>query len=69
LCIRAKEVFTDRLVWTKMVKYRLSVTVSPSLLKWVDEEVEKKHFADRSHAVEYSLVKTRELIKKGEIKF
>jgi len=52
-----------------MVKYRLSVTVSPSLLKWVDEEVEKKHFADRSHAVEYSLIKTKELIKKGEIKF
>lgn len=52
-----------------MVKYRLSVTVSPPVLKWVDSEVEKKHFADRSHAVEYSLVKTKELIKKGEIKF
>lgn len=67
--IRAKEVFVDRLMWTEMVKYRLSVTISPPVLKWVDEEVEKKHFADRSHAVEYSLVKIREFIKKGEIKF
>lgn len=52
-----------------MVKYRLSVTISPSVLKWIDEEVEKKHFADRSHAVEYSLVKVQELMKKGELKF
>ena len=52
-----------------MVKQRLSVTVSPSVLEWVDEEIKKKHFADKSHAVEYSLIKTKELIKKGEIKF
>ena len=52
-----------------MVKTRLSVTISPSVLKWIDEEIEKKHFADRSHAVEYSLIKVSELIKKGEIKF
>ena len=59
----------NKLMWTKMVKHRLSVTVSPSILKWIDEQVEKKHFADRSHAVEYSLQKTKELINKGEIKF
>ena len=52
-----------------MAKYRLSVTISPSVLKWIDEEVEKRHFADRSHAVEYALIKVKELIKKGEIKF
>ncbi|WNZ28661.1 MAG: hypothetical protein IAX21_08370 [Candidatus Bathyarchaeota archaeon] len=52
-----------------MVKRRLSVTVSPAILQWIDEEVEKKHFADRSHAVQYSLMKVKELIKKGEIKF
>lgn len=52
-----------------MVKTRLSVTISPSVLKWIDEEIEKRHFADRSHAVEYSLIKVSELMKKGEIKF
>ena len=35
----------------------------------IDEEVEKGHFADRSHAVQYSLRKVKELIEKGEIKF
>jgi len=35
----------------------------------IDEEVEKGHFADRSHAVQYSLRKVKELIEKEEIKF
>jgi Arc/MetJ-type ribon-helix-helix transcriptional regulator len=34
----------------------------------VDEEVEKGHFADRSHVVQYSLRKVKELIEKEEIK-
>ena len=52
-----------------MVKVKLTVTVLPELIKWIEEEVEKGHFADRSHAVQYSLIKVRELMKKGEIKF
>ena len=52
-----------------MPKTKLTVTVQPELMKWVDEEVKKGHFADRSHAVQYSLFKVRELMKKGEIKF
>jgi Arc/MetJ-type ribon-helix-helix transcriptional regulator len=52
-----------------MVKVKLTVTVTPEIFKWIDEEVEKGHFADRSHSVEYSLRKVQELIKKGEIKF
>ena len=52
-----------------MPKAKLTVTVSPEILAWVNEEVEKGHFADRSHAVQYSLMKVRELVKKGEIKF
>ena len=52
-----------------MVKIKLTVTILPELKKWVDEEVEKGHFADRSHAVQYALMKVRELMKKREIKF
>jgi len=53
----------------EMPKVKLTVTVQADLKSWVDEEVEKGHFADRSHAVQYSLMKVKELVKKGEIKF
>jgi Arc/MetJ-type ribon-helix-helix transcriptional regulator len=53
----------------EMVKVKLTVTVTPEIFKWVDEEVDKGHFADRSHAVQYSLQKVQQLMKKGEIKF
>ena len=59
----------DRLMWLKMPKAKLTVTVSPELITWIEEEVKKGHFADRSHAVQYSLIKVKELMKKGEIKF
>lgn len=52
-----------------MAKVKLTVTVQQDLKSWVDEEVQKGHFADRSHAVQYSLMKVKELVKKGEIKF
>ena len=56
-------------MWSKMPKAKLTVTVSPELITWIEEEVEKGHFADRSHAVQYSLIKVKELMKKGDIKF
>ncbi len=52
-----------------MVKVRLTVSVSPEAIKWIDSEVAKGHFADRSHTVQFSLRKVKELIEKGEIKF
>ena len=52
-----------------MVKVRLAVTVQPELIKWIDQEIKRGHFADRSHAVQFSLLKTKDLIEKGEIKF
>lgn len=52
-----------------MVKVRLTVSILPELIKWIDEEVKKGHFADRSHAVQFSLLKTKKLVEKGEIKF
>jgi Arc/MetJ-type ribon-helix-helix transcriptional regulator len=52
-----------------MVKVKLTVSILPGLIRWIDEQVEKGHFADRSHAVQYSVLKVKELIEEGEIKF
>ena len=52
-----------------MPKVKITVTILPELKKWIDEEVKKGHFADRSHGVQYALIKVREMMKKGEIKF
>lgn len=52
-----------------MAKVKLTVSILPELIRWIDEQVEKGHFADRSHTVQYSLLKVKELIEKGEIKF
>jgi Arc/MetJ-type ribon-helix-helix transcriptional regulator len=52
-----------------MVKVKLTVSILPELVRWIDEQVEKGCFADRSHAVQYSILKVKELIEKGEIKF
>jgi Arc/MetJ-type ribon-helix-helix transcriptional regulator len=52
-----------------MVKVKLTVSILPELIRWIDEQVEKGHFADRSHAVQYSVLKVKELIEEGEIKF
>ena len=52
-----------------MVKVKLTVTISPEIIHWIDEQVKQGHFADRSHAVQYSLLKVKALIEKGEINF
>jgi len=52
-----------------MVKVKLTVSVLPELIRWIDEQVEKGYFADRSHAVQYAIIKIKELMEKGEIKF
>jgi Arc/MetJ-type ribon-helix-helix transcriptional regulator len=66
----SKEYSTVTHVWGYlMVKVRLTVSVQPELVKWIDEEIVKGHFADRSHAIQFSIRKTKELIDKKEIKF
>ncbi|MCW4028348.1 MAG: hypothetical protein NWE92_01710 [Candidatus Bathyarchaeota archaeon] len=52
-----------------MAKLKLTVTLAPDLIRWIDVEVKQGHFADRSHAIQFSLMKTKELIDKGQIKF
>jgi Arc/MetJ-type ribon-helix-helix transcriptional regulator len=52
-----------------MVKVKLTVSITPDLVHWIDEQVEQGHFADRSHAVQYSVLKVKDLVNKREIKF
>jgi Arc/MetJ-type ribon-helix-helix transcriptional regulator len=52
-----------------MVKVKLTISITPELVHWIDNEVQKGYFADRSHAVQFSLMKVKELVDKGEIKF
>ena len=43
-----------------MAKLRLQITVKEDLVKWMDQQIEKSRFANRSQAVEYALKKLRE---------
>ena len=52
-----------------MVKVKLTVSILPELVRWIDEQVDKGCFADRSHAVQYAVLKVKDLVEKGEIKF
>ena len=52
-----------------MVKVKLTVSILPEIVHWIDEQVEKGYFADRSHAVQYAVLKVKDLVEKGEIKF
>jgi len=38
----------------------LSVTIDPDLIKWINSQIKKKRFANRSHAVEYALYQLKE---------
>ncbi|MBU4373324.1 MAG: ribbon-helix-helix domain-containing protein [Euryarchaeota archaeon] len=38
-----------------MIKIKTSVALDENLLKWVDLQIEKKRFANRTHAIEYAL--------------
>jgi len=41
-------------------KIRRSVTISEDLMKWINEQIERKRFKDVSHAIEYALFKLKE---------
>lgn len=49
----------------EMVKQRLQVTVREDIVKWIDQQVEKLRFANRSHAIEYALLQLMQEEKKG----
>ena len=52
-----------------MAKLKLTVTITPETIKRVDDQIRKGRFADRRHAVQYSLLQIKELLERGEIKF
>ena len=48
-----------------MPKQKVTVTIEKRLLEWVDQEIEKFRFRNRSHALEYALAKLIENEKKA----
>jgi len=36
-------------------KEKVSIAVSDDLLKWIDSQIKKRRFANRSHAFEYAV--------------
>ncbi|CUR52808.1 conserved protein of unknown function [Nitrosotalea devaniterrae] len=42
-----------------MVKVKLSITVDEDLIKWLDLQIKKKKYANRSHGFEYSLTQLK----------
>jgi len=41
-------------------KAKTSVALDEDLLAWIDEMIERKRFASRTHAIEYALQRLRE---------
>lgn len=46
-----------------MPKQKVTVTIEKRLLEWVDKEIAKFRFRNRSHALEYALAKLMETEK------
>ncbi len=42
------------------MKERITVTIDKELLKWLDEKIEEKIFANRSHGFEYLIKRAME---------
>jgi len=43
-----------------MIRVKVTATVDQELIEWIDQEVKKKRFRNRSHAIEYALAMLRE---------
>lgn len=69
LPISPKHRLTHTTTRVKMVKVKLTISIQPELVRWIDEQIAKGYFADRSHAMQYAIMKVKELMEKGEIKF
>jgi len=38
-----------------LAKVKLSITIDEDLIKWLDSQIKKKRFANRSHGFEYAV--------------
>ena len=43
-----------------MVRMKVTATIDNDLVEWLDGEVEKRRFRNRSHAIEYAIAKLKE---------
>ncbi len=43
-----------------LAKVKLSITVEEDLIKWLDSQIKKRRFANRSHGFEYALTQVKE---------
>lgn len=39
---------------------KVTATIDKELIQWIDQEVEKRRFRNRSHAIEYAIAKLKE---------
>lgn len=44
----------------KVLRSKMSVTIDVELIKWIEQQIKKQKFRNKSHAVEYALVKLKE---------
>jgi len=43
-----------------MTKERITISIDDTILKWIDSQINKKEFANRSHCFEKSVTKLME---------
>ena len=51
---------TYRYLVILLAKIKISITVDNDLIKWIDSQIEKKKFANRSHGFEYAISELKE---------
>lgn len=44
-------------------KSTISITIDPELVKWIDQKIQEKKFANRSHGIEYCLYQVKQGMK------
>jgi Arc/MetJ-type ribon-helix-helix transcriptional regulator len=49
------------------LRAKMSVTIDINLIHWVEEQIKKQRFRNKSHAVEYALIKLKEIIKEESV--
>ena len=65
---RYKNINTYRYIWVLGVHMAIktSVSLNEETAKWIDQQIEKRRFASRSHAVEYAIYKLMGESEKSE---
>lgn len=43
----------------ELAKLKVTVTLTPEIIRWIDDQIKRARFEDRSHAVQFSLLKVK----------